>query len=37
LRLDRGGKRSFRIRKKISKEEKNYFYTIKRKAIQSKE
>ncbi|NUJ97180.1 CYTH domain-containing protein [Candidatus Gracilibacteria bacterium] len=37
LRLDRVGKRSFRIRKKISKEEKNYFYTIKRKAIQSKE
>ncbi len=31
LRLDRDGKRSFRIRKKISEDEKKYFYTIKRK------
>lgn len=31
LRLDRQGKRSFRIRRKLSDEKEEYFYTIKRK------
>jgi len=36
LRLDRQGKRSFRIRRKLSDEKEEYFYTIKRKTTIAK-